>query len=123
MNSNSRTKKRNRKSRRRVENRSSKYRYQGRDGIMTFDIMADGCFKGQYDYKYNPLFHWDERDAKKSLIEAYPSFKYMEIELIPLTKSDNRIQPTEHRFSNYRKKPVLNPFSILDRKEALWEER
>ncbi len=89
---------------------------------MTFDIMADGCFKGQYDYKYNPLFHLDERDAKKSLIEAYPSFKYMEIELIPLTKTDNRIQPTEHRFSNYRKKPVLHPFSIFDRKEALWEE-
>lgn len=51
-------------------------------------ILADGTFCRQVPYQYCPLFPFDERKAKKNVLQSYPSLANKKIKI---KVSNNRI--------------------------------
>lgn len=45
------------------------------------DIMVDGRFYKQIPYVYNPLWKLDEEDARKKVLDAYPTLALKNYEL------------------------------------------
>lgn len=49
--------------------------------VLVVDIIADGKFKHQYGFEFNPLFPIDSRDLEKAVRNEYPSLKNKEIHI------------------------------------------